>query len=361
MTLQVYQQALSVMKTRGGPYSGMDIPEFYAMLEYLFTPEEAEVNNALERKPASAKQIAAKMNRGEHEIGQLLETIADKGLCATFVTDGVRLYQGLPFMPGIMEYQFFSGGKTERHKKIATLIHEYKKACEAARGVEKISFPLTRVIPVNKRIPAANVIHTYDQVAAYIEKYDTICVGACYCRHEAQLRGEDVHGMPMEVCMWFGNLAEYMVERLGGRKVTKQEAGEILDQTEKAGLVHMSRNTTEDISFVCNCDRWHCEVIQQVLKQPVPGRVFNSGYQPVFDGELCVACETCIERCPPDALKMVENNIPSVNLDRCFGCAVCASGCPEEAVTMSPKPNFPTPPKDVKELVMQVKHHGMEK
>ena len=77
----------------------------------------------------------------------------------------------------------------------------------------------------------------------------------------------------------------------------------------------MSRNTTEDIDFICNCDRWHCEAISGVLKQSKPALFFNSGFQPRFDPDLCTACETCIERCPPEALAMGDNDVPQVNLD----------------------------------------------
>ena len=47
MAQKVYQQLMEVMKNRRGAYAGMDIPEFYELVEALFTPDEAEVNNAL--------------------------------------------------------------------------------------------------------------------------------------------------------------------------------------------------------------------------------------------------------------------------------------------------------------------------
>ena len=52
---------------------------------------------------------------------------------------------------------------------------------------------------------------------------------------------------------------------------------------------------------------------------------------------------------------MGDNEVPEVNLDRCFGCAVCATGCPSEAIVMEPKPGFPVPPKDPKELIASLK------
>jgi Pyruvate/2-oxoacid:ferredoxin oxidoreductase delta subunit len=355
MTQEVYRQMLDVMKQRRGPYTGIDIPEFYALMEKLFTPQEAAVNNVMTRKPATATDIAAEMGTSEADIKPVLEAMADKGLCKTFKRDGVRYYQGEPFMPGIFEYQFISGKVSERHKEIARLLNDYKAAYNAAKGEIKMTFPTTRVITVDRTIEAGNTVHTYDQVATYIDKYETIAVGACYCRQAAKLREEDIHDMPLEMCMWFGGMAEYAIERLGAKQKGAEEARQVLDKAEEAGLIHMSRNTTEDIEFICNCDRWHCDVVKGVLKQTKPALFFNSGFEPRFDPALCVACETCIERCPPEALVMGENEVPEVNPDRCFGCAVCATGCPSETIVMEVKTDFPIPPKDPQELVASIK------
>jgi Pyruvate/2-oxoacid:ferredoxin oxidoreductase delta subunit len=324
-------------------------------MEELFTPREAEVNNAMSRKPATAAGIAAEMGEAQEDVEPVLEKMADKGLCKTFRREGIRYYQGEIFMPGIFEYQFISGQDSERHRKIAIRIDAYKNAYNAAKGEVKMTFPTSRVITVDKTIEAGNTVHTYDQVSIYIDKYESIAVGTCYCRQAAKLQGQDIHGMPLDVCMWFGNMAEYAIERLGARQMNTEEAQQVLDRSEEAGLIHMSRNTTEDIEFICNCDRWHCEVVKGVLKQSKPALFFNSGFEPRFDPELCVACETCIDRCPPEALVMGDNDVPEVNLDRCFGCAVCATGCPSDAIAMESKPGYPAPPRDMKELVSSLK------
>jgi hypothetical protein len=56
----------------------MDIPEFYETVEEMFTPEEAEVNNAFPREPITAKDLAVWMNRDEAEIEKILESMANK-------------------------------------------------------------------------------------------------------------------------------------------------------------------------------------------------------------------------------------------------------------------------------------------
>ena len=95
--------------------------------------------------------------------------------------------------------------------------------------------------------------------------------------------------------------------------------------------------------------------VKSALTKSKPGLFFNSGFDPKFNAELCVACETCIDRCPPEALSMGDEGVPVVDFDRCFGCAVCATGCPEEAITMVTKPEFTAPPKDSKELKAAIK------
>lgn len=350
MSKEVYKRLIEILKKRGRLFVGMDIPEFFALVEELFTPEEAEVNNAMPEGPVTAKDMASEMNRDEAEIKEILETMADKGLCISVNFGEIQYYQAAPFAPGILEFQFMPGKKSERDKKLAKLIHTYRNAYLAKIGPIKLTFPRSRVITVDRVIDPENTVHTYDQVQTYIDKYDPIAASTCYCRHEAALLGEDTHGVPMEVCMTFGLGAQYTIERLGARKLSKKEARELLDQTEEAGLIHTSTNTTEDINFLCNCDRWNCAVIKTVLTQSNPGLFLNSGFQPRVDPDICAACETCIERCPASARSMTDNNVSEVNLDRCFGCAVCATGCPSGAIVMESKPGFREPPKDEKAL-----------
>ena len=173
-----------------------------------------------------------------------------------------------------------------------------------------MTFPSSRVITVDALIEAGDSIHTYDQVQTFIEQSDPIAVTTCYCRHAAVLRGEDIHGMPTDVCMQFGQWAQFAIDRLGARKVNKQEAREVLNRAEEAGLIHMSQNITEGVDFLCNCDRWHCFTVKNALAKPKPGLFFNSGFEPHFDPDRCTSCETCIDRCPAEALRWGKRIFP---------------------------------------------------
>lgn len=355
MENDVYRQLLEVMKARGGAFAGADIPEFFEMAEALFTPEEAMVNNAMPRTPVTAAQMAEIISKDEKWTASVLEGMADKGLCVALDMGGTTIYNSSRFMIGIFEFQFMPGRVTDRDREIARKIHAYKTAFNKINPPDQDpKVPAIRVITVDKAVSPRDEVHTYDQVQTYIEENDLIAITACYCRHAAVLRGEDIHGMPTDTCMQFGPSAQFAVERLGARKVTKAEAREVLDRSEKAGLIHMSQNIAEGIGFICNCDRWHCTAVLQALKAPKPARVMSSGFQPEFDADACVACETCVERCPSEAISMGDD-LPQVDIDRCFGCAVCASGCPSEAISMIHKPEFVVPPQNAKALKAAMK------
>ena len=128
MSDDVYRQLCETMAKRGGRYPGMDIPEFYEMAKELFTPEEAAVSNAIPRGFSPVGVIAEAMGKSEVEIIPILEVMADKGLCAGGEMEDTRYYGSLPFVPGIFEFQFMRGTKTEKDKKLAKLIHAYKAA-----------------------------------------------------------------------------------------------------------------------------------------------------------------------------------------------------------------------------------------
>ena len=349
MSDQIYRKLCEAMAQRGGPYPGMDIPEFYEMARELFTPEEAAACAAMPRKPFTAADMAQEMGRDEKEVAAILEAMADKGLCSSFLREGVRLYAAAPFVPGIFEFQFMRGTRTDRDRKLARLIHAYKEAVAAKRGHRPITFPINRVITVEKTITPGSRIHTFDQVFSYIDRHDPIAVSTCFCRHEGKLLDEKSDcGKPDDVCMQFGVGAEYVIERGFGRRITKEEARQVLKRSEEAGLVHASSNT-QDIDFICNCCPCHCMILKTALAQPQPGRVLFSGFRPEFDPERCVACGTCVERCPAKALTL-DGDLPELNLDRCFGCGVCATGCPSEAIAMMERAEAPAPPVNRKAL-----------
>jgi len=51
------------------------------------------------------------------------------------------------------------------------------------------------------------------------------------------------------------------------------------------------------------------------------------------DKEKCTGCESCVEECPSEAIKMVDDKA-EVDVDACIDCGVCVGACPVEAISM---------------------------
>lgn len=355
MAENVYKKMCRILEKRGGQYPGKDIPEFYLLVEELFTPEEALVYTAIPKGFHTAKTISEKMGADVEGVSLLLENMADKGLCTAGRAGDETFYMAPPFVPGIFELQFMRGTFRDKDKKLAKLIHNYKSALNDIQGIPEITFPTTRIFPIEKSIQAGNKIHTYHQVLAYIDQYNPISVSTCYCRHAAKLIDpSDDCGKPDEVCLQFGVGAQFIIDRKMGRKISKGEAKEILKKAEDAGLVHASINR-QDVDFICNCCKCHCMILETVFAQEKPGKILNSGFKPSWNVNYCTACEACIEICPADALAWEPHDTISANLDRCIGCGVCASECTAEAISLVERGDIVPPPTNQFDLREAVK------
>ena len=49
-------------------------------------------------------------------------------------------------------------------------------------------------------------------------------------------------------------------------------------------------------------------------------------------GNDCIACGTCIDECPVEAIS--EGDIYKIDADACTECGTCASVCPNEAISL---------------------------
>lgn len=52
-----------------------------------------------------------------------------------------------------------------------------------------------------------------------------------------------------------------------------------------------------------------------------------------IDADKCTGCESCVEACPSEAIKMTEGKAV-VDADACVDCGVCVDECPVEAIEM---------------------------
>ena len=353
MTTPVYEQLAEALRSRALIAPVAKCRELYALLEELFTPDEAEIGAKMPLIPIPAEALAREIAGDPQDVEKLLETMADKGLIFSGEQGGVRHYFMMPLMPGIFEFQLIKGEVNERTKKFARLFQDYFDVVSVAQeGTPPAipTFPLARVITVEQEIPAGVDIYPYDKVSEYIRNADCIALQTCYCRHHGELLGHPCD-KPKDVCMAFGPIAKFIAERGFGRLISQEEALKALDRAEKAGLVHCSSNTGNSIDFICNCCMCHCLLLQSIKRTIIQPGPATSSFIVVVDEDECMGCGDCIDRCQVEALS-IQDDIVTKNADRCIGCGLCVSVCPTSALRMEPREQRPIPPQDSTELNM---------
>ena len=358
----VYEELGNVLSKAGGAIPVIPNEEFYALLKDLANEEEASLAIHLSGKPVTAEALAKSLGRSNEDVASKLESMTDNGLLhAMRNKDGAYAYSILPLLPGVFEAQFLRGTKTDRDYLIARRFKDYLDVIRELRDSlpEPPPLPSTsyfRVLPIEEEIEVGKTVLPYAQLSKYVEKTEAIAVGTCFCRHFAILLDEkDRCDASHNNCMAFGEGAIFVSERHNGRMVSKEEALEILKQTEEEGLVHCSANTSEALVFICNCCSCHCGILRNAKAASPASAILTSGYYASVDSDLCSACETCLERCPVSAISV--DDVADVDDLQCIGCGLCVSTCDFEAIKLEAKQDSVIPPKTLPDLHAAMKEN----
>lgn len=304
------------------------------ILKKLFTPEEAEIACVLPLviadTPQDARTIAERMGKDVGDMGRILESMTKKGLAWVKDNDGPAKVYSLPsFLHGLWEFTLRPGDS-----EMAQLLKGFSGSVLAEMGKAKARF--IRVTPINKTISHQTIIHPYDEVMKVIETADSLCVMHCMCRTQARLTGEGC-GHPEETCLFLNEYAEYLNSVGLGRKLTKDEAIELMTKFEAAGLIHVGEDTKRRLA-ICSCCPCSClalKAITSVAKSRIMdvNRLVHSYFRLDIDRDLCAGCGTCAERCYTGALNLNDVAV-SVEPEMCIGCGLCVSVCTSGALSL---------------------------
>lgn len=172
----------------------------------------------------------------------------------------------------------------------------------------------------------------FEDAVKLVRDRDYHAVGYCACRIMAKLNGEGCRHS-LENCLHFGSLAKYMVEHNYARRITADEAIEILRHANREGLVHTTERSQGPISTICNCCSDCCAFFKAVHEAKHPKTIAFSSYVASVDVAKCIACGICMLRC--------------------LGCGVCVPSCPMEAMELVERDERPEIP-DHKTYILQL-------
>ncbi len=139
-----------------------------------------------------------------------------------------------------------------------------------------------------------------------------------------------------------------------GRMIGREEAENIIERSDEAGLVIQPFNS-QKMGVMCSCCGDCCEMLGSLKQQPSPAAAVKSNYVATVHTDLCSGCGTCVDRCQIEASTVLDDRAV-IDLIRCIGCGLCASTCPTKAVTLSKKEESELyqPPESVAAMFMSL-------
>ena len=354
---QIRQSFLDLIKRLDKNPVGAPFAEsLVEILEILYTEEEAKIGANFPLHATPAETLAKKMGRDPGELKHILDEMANKGLVVDTVKNGKTYWRLTPLMIGLFEFTFMRTGRGLPMKRLAELMHRYRMEDGLGRDFFGSETPMSRTLVFEDLIkPVKSEVLPYEKASEIIRNAKIGSLQMCYCRHEAQHRGTACDAPIEDVCTALGPAADYLIRRGFARKASVDEMLEVLDRTEKMGLVHIADNVREGVAFICHCCACCCGLLAGIRTLHIPHAVAPSGFIPQIDLEACVGCGMCETRCPVHAMTLnEETGYPACDADRCLGCGVCATGCPAEAIAMVRRENWTPPPKNAAEKFLRI-------
>ena len=324
------------------------------ILKHLFTPQEAKIATQLSMIQEPVERIYERVKRSGLSIVQLqviLDEMVHKGSILGRKKGDKTLYRNAPLSLGMYEFQVDRLPKNFAEDWLQYLDEAY------AHAQYKTGIPQLRTVPVGKSIPLPEKyqVSDYDNVKKLVENAPgPIAVSNCICRQVKDLAGQSCTTTELrETCLIITpDEAEYFINVGIGRLVTKEEAFDILEKAQEAGLVLQPINSQRPEAICCCCGDC-CEILLSVKKFPRPSDLYASNYYAEVDPEICTGCQICVQRCQLEAAVMSDFTA-TINLHRCIGCGNCVVSCEPNAIQLKKKEQEVLPPKDMIDLQMKI-------
>jgi NAD-dependent dihydropyrimidine dehydrogenase PreA subunit len=316
--------------------------ETIALLKTLYSKEEAWLVGLMPNAPATAKRIASLQRKDPETVERMLLDLSERGLVFDYTKRGEQKF-GIQFGESLISTQYKLGEDSPLKRKIARMnVSAYKRKELIEGELERMGAFWTRILPVEKAISSEQKVFQYEDAREMIRGARRFAIGSCVCRKEKHLAGEKVCNNPVDICMFFDFLADYMIRHDFCKEVDQDTMLHQLDEAEKHNLAHMTDNAQQNYLTLCHCCGCCCAAfgalnsVKHKVRPPVSSLVKE------WNGEKCTHCGECAEACQVKAVSLIDKTL-RYSLERCIGCGLCVRACPNEAVSLVPRQDWVEP------------------
>ena len=282
----------------------------YKVFEQWMTDEQIALLMAIKgaMKPNFVGGIARRAGMNKEKARQLLHELTEIGLLVQVLVPkiGLEIYLQPLYTPGVFEFLLLNEPFCRAHPEIAYAFEQHATDSQTEHAMNTpMGAGIMRVIPVENAIPAEAQQIDKERVSYYIEKNaDHLCALPCQCRRVRKLMGEGAGDLDESFCLFMGHCADMFINLGRGKKLTKEEAYEMMRHVEEIGCVHQITTLEDGNTFaICNCQPESCLAlgVTQYFNTPA---FTQSNYVAEIDKEKCVACGQCVDKCANNAIQM---------------------------------------------------------
>lgn len=305
------------------------------LLKFLYTENEAILAAELSGNLETVDEIAERLKMLPKEALAGLFNLLRQGKALMQEAEGKRKFRLAPFIVGSYE----ASGSRMNHE-YATLVENYLND-GGVYGIMQPQPALHRVVPAVDSLELEWIL-PYDNVMAILNNAQTFHVQDCICRLKQTALGKGCDA-PLHNCLSFSNVKR--APRPGD--ITREEAINIIDQAEKAGLVHSVSNVVDGINYICNCCGCCCGILLGITKWGIENTMARANYEAIINSQACTGCKVCLKRCQVAAVTIIDGKA-NIDRNKCLGCGLCVSTCKADAIKLVPRPESEQvkPPQD---------------
>ncbi len=260
------------------------------------------------RTPYYIKDLTKYSGKSVEETAVFVNEMAKIGILEYDTDDdGVDRVVLAVFAPGNMETTGLDPKRMDQYPEMATAFKNYiVDLQEKISAFVPMGSALMRALPVEQAIAKDPKKVKYEEVSYWLDKSgESIGVSECQCRNIREKTGEGTADLRGEWCIVLGKYAESAIRMGKSRRITRQEAEEILKKAEERGYVHQLSNIDgpDHSVFICNCAWDTCMALKTSWYTQSPS-LSRSNYVADVNKKKCVACGGCVEVCPQNAVKL---------------------------------------------------------
>ncbi len=323
MHTPMYKKLAERLNTLPNAFPGTESGVELELLAKIFSPEEAALASVMRMVHETADEIGARAGVDAERALEVLKGMGKRGLASVRKQEGKLVFAIEPFIVG-----FYEGQLPFIDKEMADLFEQYFETSKM--GYLRPEPSIHRVIPVGEAIPVELEVFPFEQATEMLNNSKSWAVRDCICRTQQKLAGKGCDHS-VNNCLIFAPVEGAFDRSQVDRAITKEDAFEILRQTEQEGLVHSTGNYSDGIMYICNCCTCCCGILRGITEFSIPTAAAHSNFYAVVDEDLCIGCLDCEERCQFGAISVPEQ-VAVIDYGRCMGCGSCAAVCTVDAL-----------------------------